>query len=175
MIQLCLNLAKEWFEKLRAEFFEGKTQGLKERRAENCVLDAVNQTDVCIIHGITLYGGFLFFFFSFIFYSLNFFLRKSWYETQVTSAGTVEETGYESPQTSKMKTTVLQIILEAPWPCTCNPLYFVHILWLNKLMRCFFRVLWHDVTAAILVFQNTPCGNWTLFSCKNFFCSNRLA
>ena len=35
-------------------------------------------------------------------------------ETQVTSAGTVEETGYESPQTSKMKTTVLQIILETP-------------------------------------------------------------
>lgn len=77
VIQLCLNLAKERLEKLRAEFFEGKTQGLKERRAENCVLDAVNQTDVCIIHGITLYGGFLFFFFYFIFYSLNFFLRKS--------------------------------------------------------------------------------------------------
>ena len=63
VIQLCLNLAKERLEKLRAEFFEGKTQGLKERRDENCVLDAVNQTNVCIIHGITLYGGFLFFFF----------------------------------------------------------------------------------------------------------------
>ena len=120
VIQLCLNLAKERLEKLRAEFFEGKTQGLKERRAENCVLDAVNQTDVCIIHGITLYGGFLFFFFFLShFYSLNFFCEKveisyGRYETQVTSAGTVEETGYESPQTSKMKTTVLQIILEAP-------------------------------------------------------------
>ena len=175
MIQLCLNLAKERLEKLRAEFFEGKTQGLKERRAENRVLDAVNQTDVCIIHGITLYGGFLFFFFYFIFYSLNFFLRKSWYETQVTSAGTVEETGYESPQTSKMKTTVLQIILEAPWPCTCNPLYFVHILWLNKLMRCFFPsvVTWRH--GGHIGVPKQPCGNWTLFSCKNFFCSNRLA
>ena len=77
VIQLCLNLAKERLEKLRAEFFEGKTQGLKERRAENCVLDVVNQTNLCILHGITLYGGFLFFFFYFIFYSLNFFLRKS--------------------------------------------------------------------------------------------------
>ena len=67
VIQLCLNLAKEWLEKLRAEFFEGKTQGLKERRDENCVLDAVNQTNVCIIHGITLYDGFLFFFFLFHF------------------------------------------------------------------------------------------------------------
>ena len=77
VIQLCLNLAKERLEKLRAEFFEGKTQGLKERRAENCVLDVVNQTNLCILHGITLYDGFLFFFFYFIFYSLNFFLRKS--------------------------------------------------------------------------------------------------
>ena len=77
VIQLCLNLVKERLEKLRAEFFEGKTQGLKERRAENCVLDVVNQTNLCILHGITLYGGFLFFFFYFIFYSLNFFLRKS--------------------------------------------------------------------------------------------------
>ena len=111
-------------------------------------------------HSIWWFSFFSFFYF--IFYSLNFFLRKSWYETQVTSAGTVEETGYESPQTSKMKTTVLQIILEAPWPCTCNPLYFVHILWLNKLMRCFFRVLWHDVTAAIL------CSKTTLWELNSF-------
>ena len=86
MIQLCSNFVKEWLEKLRAEFFEGKTQWLKERRDENCVLDAVK----VVVK--------------------------------------VEETGYESPQTSKMKTTVLQIILEAPWLCKCNPLFFVHKL-----------------------------------------------
>ena len=169
MIQLCLNLAKEWLEKLRAEFFEGKTQGLKERRYENCVLDAVNQTNVCIIHGITLYGGFLFFFFFFLshFYSLNFFCEKveisyGRYETQVTSAGTVEETGYESPQTSKMKTTVLQIILEASWLCKCNPLYFAHKLWLNKLMRCFFRVL--DMTSR----RPHWCSKTTLWELNSF-------
>ena len=60
-----------------------------------------------------------FFFFYFIFITLIFFFREKveicyGAETQVTSAGTVEKAGYESPQTSKMKTTVLQIILEAP-------------------------------------------------------------
>ena len=48
------------------------------------------------------------------FFSLKVEISYGRYETQVASAGTVEETGYESPQTSKMKTTVLQINLEAP-------------------------------------------------------------
>ena len=138
------------------------------------------------------YSIWWFSFFYFIFYSFNiFFCEKveisyGRYETQVTSESTVEETGYESPQTSKMKTTVLQTSLEAPWPCTCNPLLFVHKLWLNKLMRCFFWVFSHDVTAAILVFQNnetaamlvyqTSTVGVELFSyVKNLFCSNRLA
>ena len=49
--------------------------------------------------GITQYGGFLFFFFNFIFYNFNFFfcekveISYGRYETQVTGAGTVEETG----------------------------------------------------------------------------------
>ena len=100
--------------------FEGKTQGLKERRDENCVLDAVNQTNVCIIQVLLNMVVFFFlFFFLFHFYNFNFFFREKveicyGAETQDTSAGTVEKTGYESPQTSKMKTTVLQIILETP-------------------------------------------------------------
>ena len=132
MIQLCLNLAKEWLEKLRAEFFEGKTQGLKERRDENCVLDAVNQTNVCIIQVLLNMVVFFFFFFNFIFYNFNFFfLRKSWnflWQVRNTSHWCRHSWGdwfSESPQTSKMKTTVLQIILEAPWPCTCNPFYLL--------------------------------------------------
>ena len=100
--------------------FEGKTQELKERRDENCVLDAVNQTNVCIIQVLLNMVVFFFlFFFLFHFYNFNFFFREKveicyGAETQVTSAGTVEKTGYESPQTSKMKTTLLQIILETP-------------------------------------------------------------
>ena len=73
-----------------------------------------------VLFRFTLYGGFLFFlcFISF-FTALIFFFEKvkisyGRYETQDTSAGTVEETGYESLQTLKMKTTVFQIILEAP-------------------------------------------------------------
>ena len=63
--------------KLRAEFFEGKIQGLKERRDENCVLDAVNQTNVCIIQVYFVWWFSFFSLFYFIFYSFNFFLRKS--------------------------------------------------------------------------------------------------
>ena len=73
VIQLCLNLAKERLEKLMAEFFEGKTRGLKERRDENCVLDAVNQTNVCIIQVLLNMVVFFFSFFPFIFYNFNFF------------------------------------------------------------------------------------------------------
>ena len=36
------------------------------------------------------------------------------YDVSKTNSGLVEDTGYESQQTSKMKTAVLQFMLEAP-------------------------------------------------------------
>ena len=56
--------------------FEGKTQGLKERRDENCVLDAVNQTNVCIIQVLLNMVVFFFFFLISFFITLIFFSAK---------------------------------------------------------------------------------------------------
>ena len=71
----------------------------KKGRDENCVLDAVNQTNVCIIQVLLNMVVFFFSFFLFICYNFIFFfcekveISYGRYETQVTDAGTVEETG----------------------------------------------------------------------------------
>ena len=40
--------------------------------------------------------------------------RDPGYDVSKTNSGSVEDTGYESRQTSKMKTAVLQFMLEVP-------------------------------------------------------------
>ena len=133
--------------KVKGWVFWGQDTGTK-REARWKLCFGRRKSNECMYYsGTTQYGGFLFFFFlNFIFYNFNFFfLRISWnflWQVRNTSHWCRHSWGdwfSESPQKSKMKTTVLQIILEAPWPCTCNPFYLLfHKLWLNKLMWCFY-------------------------------------
>ena len=161
VIQLCLNLAKEWLEKLRAELFESKTQGLKERRDENCVLDAVNQTNVCIIQVLLNMVVFFFlFFFYFIFITLIFFSAKKLkfvmapkHRSLVTPVHSWEDWLWK-PANIKDENNGVADCFGNSMTVHMQSFVFCCKLWLNKLMPCFYRVFSHDVTAAIMVFQN---------------------
>ena len=87
--------------KVKGWVFWGQDTGTK-REARWKLCFGRRKSNECMYYsGITQYGGFLFFFFlNFIFYNFNFFffcekveISYGRYETQVTGAGTVEETG----------------------------------------------------------------------------------
>jgi len=131
--------------KVKGWVFWGQDTGTK-REARWKLCFGRRKSNECMYYSsITLYDGFLFsFFFNFIFYSFNFFSAT---KLKFLMAGTKHRSLVQSQLRRlvmkarkhwKMKTTVLQIILKAPWPCTCSPLFFAHKLCLNKLMRCFY-------------------------------------